>query len=78
MSNDLKEYKADTNTLQSIPHHSMKEIFDGIHEKMVEINYALQHFVIYDEISDKDINQICESIKTMRSLLIELECDYCY
>ncbi len=62
--------------MQPIPHHSLKQIFDGLHDNMSHITYAIQHVVIYEELSDKDKDQICDAINELRQLLIELECDF--
>jgi len=79
MSNEIKSKNiSHEESIKPIPHHSQKEIFDGLHENMKQINYAIQHVVIYNELSDIDSDQICDAISDLKELLIELECDFSF
>lgn len=79
MSNEMESNNiSHEKSVKPIPHHSQKQIFDGLHENMKAINYAIQHVVIYNELSDFDRDQIYDSINELKELLIELECDFSF
>ncbi|NHK32267.1 MAG: hypothetical protein FK730_13010 [Asgard group archaeon] len=79
MANELKENEIiDKKSIKPIDHHSLKQIFDGLHDNMTFINYALKQILVDEEISDSDKDQICDSVNKMRHLLIELECDFSF
>ena len=79
MANELKEDKiVDKKSIKPVNHHSLKQIFDGLHDNMTYINYALKQILIDEEISESDKDQISDSVNKMRHLLIELECDFSF
>jgi hypothetical protein len=79
LANELKEDRIiEKKVVKSVNHHSLKQIFDGLHDNMTYINYALKQILMDEIISESDRNQICESVNKMRHLLIELECDFSF
>ena len=57
---------------KAIQHHSLKEIFDGLHDNIDQIKERIKN----EELANDEKDSISNSVNKIRELLIELECDW--